>query len=80
MIKRIAFAAISYEVLLEEYQKDYNIVIDLLKQRNDGKPQLIKNKKFLRNILNWINNYIIIRLKKIQCNNLIINTQPPFFG
>ena len=56
MIRRMAYAAISYDVLLKEYQKDEKSVINLLEQRVDGKPQVIKSKKILNTILNNLKN------------------------
>ena len=56
MIRRMAYAAISYDVLLKEYQKYENSVINLHEHRVDGKPQLIKSKKILNTILNYLKN------------------------
>ena len=56
MIRRMAYAAISYDVLLKEYQKDEKSVINLLEQRVDGKPQVIKSKQILNTILNYLKN------------------------
>ena len=52
----MAYAAISYDVLLKEYQKYENSVINLHEHRVDGKPQLIKSKKILNTILNYLKN------------------------
>lgn len=54
MLKRMAYAAISYESILSEYQKSEKHAIDLLEQRVEGKAQLIKSKKVLNSILSHL--------------------------
>ena len=55
MLKRMAYAAISYESVLSEYKKGEKDVIDLLEQRVKGKAQVIKSKKVLTSILSYLN-------------------------
>ena len=54
MIKRMAHAAISYNLLFSEYQKGEKYAIDLLEHRSEGKVQVIKSKKVLNGILNYL--------------------------
>lgn len=61
MLKRMASAGIYYNLVIDEYQKGEQNVIDLLEHRVDGKAQVIKSQKILHEIIDYLNSiYTII--------------------
>lgn len=58
MLYMMTYARITFESILNEYQKGDEYVIDLLEQRVNETPQVIKKKRITNNILSCIREYV----------------------
>ncbi|XP_043285641.1 uncharacterized protein [Venturia canescens] len=54
MRKRLAIAGVNYSLIVSTFHRNEKEAIELLEQREDGKPQLIKTKKMLLKILDFL--------------------------
>ncbi|XP_058809923.1 uncharacterized protein LOC131675094 [Phymastichus coffea] len=63
MQKRLAYAGITYENLVIHFKtKGFDDTKALLVGEVDGKPQIIKNKKILNSILDYLNSVLQIKV------------------
>ncbi|XP_008216696.1 uncharacterized protein LOC103317949 [Nasonia vitripennis] len=57
MLERMAYAHIDFDSLLNAYQTSERFAIDLLERRVDGRPQVIKTRRIIDAILNYLRSY-----------------------